>query len=94
MRVLFHTGWISVVLFLFITISTAKCDSASDGHDYVGYPMHFYHNFEGKCVGESRYAHNEWKFFPLVFDMVVTMLSAFLLVWVLKKKYDDANRRN
>lgn len=82
---------LSIVIFLILTVSTAKIDTPSDGNDSFGFPLTFLIRFGGKRLNPLT-KFSEIFYLNLLMDVVVTLIIA-TLIWtvyvILRKNWEQ-----
>lgn len=78
---------LSIVIFLILTVSTAKIDTPSDGNDSFGFPLTFFIRFGGKRLNQLTQL-SEIFYLNLLIDVVVALIIATLIwtVYVMLRK--------
>jgi hypothetical protein len=68
----------TVLVFIFLTWSTAKIETPIDGHDTYGFPLTFHTQFSGMCdpCPENPTKTNYWN---LLLDIAIAAGAGFII---------------
>ncbi|OQP57264.1 hypothetical protein A3860_11965 [Niastella vici] len=89
-KILLIISVLTIVLFSYLTISTAEIRSGSDGEDTYGYPLTFFIRFSGECDPCLPDApETEINFLKLLLDLLFAAIFPILgWAFIIKVKKD------
>lgn len=73
-RILSILGW-TMLVFVVLTVLTAKIESPSDGNNTFGFPLTFFKEYGGK---RSYLLPNEFSVWKLLFDISCSVLMVLI----------------
>ena len=83
---------LSIVIFILLTLGSAKIETPFDGNDTIGFPLTFYFQNSGECDPCPANPIQVYYFYLLIDIITATIISA--LIWKLWLKIKSKSEPN